>query len=67
MLPRLAQKPLLWLVALTFVAGAVLSRYGWISEAMREDVGEMNGSAGSTTVTFMVIFYVGYWCAHCRV
>ena len=58
-LPRLVCKPIIWLVLLTFAAGAFVSRYGILTDEMHAEAYEL-GPPGATTVTFIVVFYVGY-------
>lgn len=58
-LPRLAKKPVVWLVLLCFAAGAVLSRFEYLSDTMRTEIDEL-GLPDGATVTFIVVFYVGY-------
>ena len=59
-LPRLVKKPLIWLVLLTFVCGAIVSRFELLSEENVAEAAALDTERGATTVTFMVVFYVGY-------
>ena len=58
-LPRLAVKPLIYVILASFTCGAVLARFGIMSD---DDVAEAEQleDAGGTMVTFIVVFYVGY-------
>jgi len=64
-LPRLFRRPILWAIILLFVASAVLARCGLITDSMLDEAGGMD-HGGDTTVTFMVVFYVGYCYTRCN-
>ena len=58
-LPRLAMKPLIYVFLVIFGVGAVLTKFGIMSEtdvAEAEDIDD----TGGTMVTFIIVFYVGY-------
>ena len=61
-LPRLAKKPLIWLMFAVFAAGATAARSGWLTEEEIEQAGMLDTMVreNGTMVTFMVVFYVGY-------
>ena len=61
-LPRLAKKPLIWLMFAVFAAGAAAARSGWLTEEEIEQAGMLDTMVreNGTMVTFMVVFYVGY-------
>ena len=61
-LPRLAKKPLIWAMILTFGAGAAIARLSVLSEELLEEALLLDGVVrdSGTMVTFMVVFYVGY-------
>ena len=61
-LPRLAAKPLMWLVMLVFGLAAALSRLGVLQESFVHETDSLEHylRESGTMVTFMVVFYVGY-------
>ena len=61
-LPRLAKKPLIWLLLIIFGAGNALARLDLLSPELLDEAGSLDGVLrdGGTMVTFMVVFYVGY-------
>jgi len=65
-LPRLLKKPIIWLVVLSFIAGSVVSRLDLIGDQMSAETENLNNQSGETTVTFMVVFYVGYCYTRCN-
>ena len=58
-LPRLAMKPLIYIILASFACGAVLARTGIMSDDNLAEAEQLEDSGG-TMVTFIVVFYVGY-------
>ena len=65
-LPRLLKKPIIWLVMLSFITGSVVSRLDLLGDEMSAETEHLNNQSGETTVTFMVVFYVGYCYTRCN-